>query len=59
MTPQSHIKFLKWLKEEIETAKAELTEEQSGDPNSFGSGYEAGYLAAYQAVWEYFYGESL
>lgn len=58
MTPQSYGMFRAWLDEEIENAIANMKEQTGLDMNSFGAGYDDGYLSGLRAVRSYFTGDN-
>lgn len=58
MTQQSYGMFRAWLDEEIENAIATMKESSSLDINSFGAGYDDGYLSGLKAVRNYFTGDN-
>ena len=57
MTPGSHNTFMKWLADEIKAAKETTQDNRGGDPNSYGCGYDSGFLAGLQAAEQYFTGD--
>lgn len=56
-TPASLNSFLKWLQGEIESAKEDVQGNKAYSPNTYGAGYDAGFLAGLQSVHQYYTGD--
>jgi hypothetical protein len=56
-TPGSLNSFLAWLGDEITAAKETVADNKGFDRNSYGAGYDSGFLAGLQAIHQYYMGD--